>query len=322
MKTPNFWYESPGVTSSILLPISYIYLMGSKIKRKLANPKKVDPIVISVGNLVAGGAGKTPIAIALSSLFFDKEVAFLTRGYGGNDIGPTLVDRSKDIVDKVGDEALLLAKHAPTWVSKDRHAGAIAAYNYGINIIIMDDGHQNNSLIKDISIVVIDGHHGFGNKKIIPSGPLRENIKTGLDHADAVIIIGEDKNKVSQFCKPNCPLIHARLVPTMDSESLKKNRVIALAGIGYPYKFFNTLKEMGCNVVDEYAFGDHHKYKNSEIRKIYDKSVELNAILVTTEKDWLRLPEEMKTLVKKVPIKIEWQDEKQIKNFLKLITTK
>ena len=322
MKTPEFWYESPSVMSKILSPISCIYLMGSKIKQKFSTPKKVDLLVISVGNLVAGGAGKTPIAMAISSLFSDKEVAFLTRGYGGTVIGPTLVDRSKDKAEKVGDEALLLAKHAPTWVSKDRYAGAIAAYKNGINIIIMDDGHQNHSLIKDISIVVVDGYHGFGNEKIIPSGPLRENIKSGLDKADAVVLIGEDKNKISEFFRPNCPLINARLVPTEDSEALKKNRVIALAGIGYPNKFFNTLKEMGCNIVDEYAFGDHHRYKISEIRKIHDKALELDAILVTTEKDWLRLPDEVKTLVKKVPVKIEWHDEKQIKKFLKLRITK
>jgi tetraacyldisaccharide 4'-kinase len=232
--------------------------------------------VICVGNLTAGGSGKTPVAIAVAKhlLARDEKVFFLTRGYGGAEAGPLLVtDQS---AAKVGDEALLLAKTAPTIVARDRAAGARLAVAQGATIIVMDDGHQNFSLAKKLSLVVVDG---FDNGLMIPAGPLREPVAQGLSRADAVIAMNDDPLAFGG------PVLRARLAA--DGADLKGKRVFAFAGIGRPEKFITSLQEAGAIVTGREFFPDHHPYSPVEITRL--RQLAGDAVLVSTEKDFVRL---------------------------------
>jgi len=316
MKTPAFWYGEPGAAASLLAPIASLYALGGDIKNRYTRPHRATIPVICVGNLVAGGAGKTPVALALASLLAGREIAFLTRGYGGSQVGPLRVEAYRHRADEVGDEPLLLARVAPTWVARDRVAGAQAAVAAGAEIIIMDDGFQNPSLFKDFSVIVIDGATGFGNGLLVPAGPLREPPAAGFLRADAAVIVGEDRTGIASNLHPDFPLLAARLVPTPDGEFVAGKRVVAIAGIGQPAKFFATLQEMGCTLAAHHAFADHHLYTPHEIMQICVEAAALDATVVTTEKDWVRLPTTTRSMVQSVPVTLEWQDEDQIRALL------
>ncbi len=314
MKTPAFWYAEPGVTAAMLAPLASLFALGGRVQVRFTRTRRAAVPIICVGNLVAGGAGKTPVALALASLLAGRRIAFLTRGYGGSQAGPVQVRAQR--ADQVGDEPLLLARVAPTWVARDRVAGAQAAVEAGAELIIMDDGFQNPSLAKDLSLIVIDGASGFGNGLLLPSGPLREPLEEGLARADAVVIVGEDKTGVADRLPTGLPVLGARLTPTPDAEFVAGKRVVAIAGIGRPAKFFSTLEEMGCTVAAHHAFADHHRYKTDEIMQICVEAAALDAIPVTTEKDWVRLPVPTRPMVQTVSVVLEWQDEQQVRDLL------
>ncbi|NNE85545.1 MAG: tetraacyldisaccharide 4'-kinase [Alphaproteobacteria bacterium] len=320
MKTPAFWYQVPGATASALAPLASLYALADSVKKGFARPQRADVPVICVGNLVAGGAGKTPVALALAALLADRNIAFLTRGYGGIEVGPLKVEAYRHKATEVGDEALLLARAAPTWVSRDRVAGAKAASEAGADIIIMDDGFQNPSLEKDFSLIVVDGASGFGNGRLVPAGPLREPVAEGFARADALVIIGDDKTGIADNLHPDFPVLAARLTPTPEAEFVAGKRVVAIAGIGRPEKFFTTLQEMGCTLAAHHAFADHHRYTVPEIMNICVEAAALDATLVTTEKDWVRLPAQTKSMVQTVPVILEWQNEDKIRALLAGIT--
>ena len=316
MRTPDFWYGAPGAASAMLAPAASLCALGARINNRFARPYRAAVPVICVGNLVAGGAGKTPVALALAALLADREIAFLSRGYGGTQAGPLQVEAYRHRADEVGDEPLLLARAAPTWVARDRAAGARAAAAAGAEIIVMDDGFQNTSLAKDFSLIVVAGAMGFGNTRLVPAGPLREPVATGLARADAVVIVGGDKTGVGDNLHPDFPVFAARLAPTADAGFIAGKRVVAIAGIGRPAKFFATLEEMGCTVAAHHAFADHHRYTPDEIMQICVEAAALDATPVTTEKDWVRLPQPTRAMVQTVPVTLEWQDEGQIRALL------
>ncbi|MBC93161.1 MAG: tetraacyldisaccharide 4'-kinase [Rhodospirillaceae bacterium] len=319
MRTPKFWYNEPNIISSALLPLSKIYALSCNIRNKFINPASTTAPVICIGNLVAGGAGKTLVALSLVNILKNHSVAFLTRGYGGSFAGPIKVNPETHSFKQVGDEALLLSRAAPTWLAHNRIAGAQAAIADGAKVIIMDDGFQNLSIIKNYSLIVIEGETGFGNYRLIPSGPLRESINDGLARTDATIIIGDDKLGVSNIIPESIPLLKAIITPTLEGKKISGKRVIAFAGIGQPKKFFKTLKEMECCVLSEHTFSDHHVYTPNEILNICHEASALDAIAVTTEKDWVRLPSEVTPLVKKIPVKLEWQDSEIIQSLLEQV---
>ena len=316
MRTPDFWYRAPGAASALLAPAAGLYALGAGIKNRFARPYRAAVPVICVGNIVAGGAGKTPVAVAIASLLQGREVAFLSRGYGGSEAGPVQVEAYRHRADEVGDEPLLLARAAPTWVSRDRAAGARAAAEAGAGIIVMDDGFQNMSLAKDFSIVVVDGATGFGNGRLVPAGPLREPVGAGLARANAMVIVGDDKTGIAANMHPDFPVLAARLTPTQDAEFLTGKRVVAIAGIGRPAKFFATLEDMGCTVAAHHAFADHHRYTTDEIMQICVEAAALDATPVTTEKDWVRLPQPTRAMVQTVPVTLQWHDESQMRALL------
>ena len=320
MKAPKFWKRGSRMhIPRLLSPFAFFYHGITILKGFCSNPKSINVPVICVGNIVVGGAGKTPTAIAISKLLSEKgeNPYFLCRGYGGNLKGPIRVDTTIHNSKSVGDEALLLALRAPTWVSRNRLAGAIAASRDGASIIIMDDGHQNQTIKKDLSLIVIDNEFGFGNYKLLPAGPLRETLKGGISRADAAVFIGsEEFHDQNMLSDKNLPLIRAEFVPDLAAHKLRDKAVVAFAGIGWPEKFFNTLRSLECHLLNTYSFPDHHQYTPNEIMNLVEKAAELNADLVTTEKDWMRLDIDSRSMVKVVSGEIKWQQTKELESIL------
>ncbi len=317
MRAPDFW-RGRGALSTLLLPAAFGYEAASRLRHTAVRPWRAPVPVVCVGNLVAGGAGKTPTAIAIAHKLdrMGRSAHILTRGYGGRMHGPVRVETGLNSVRDVGDEALLLAARAPTWVSRDRPAGARAAAAAGAQIIVMDDGFQNPALAKDLSLIVIDGGYGLGNGRVMPAGPLRESLDSGLARADAVVLIGEDETGLVAEIGPRRPVLRARLVPTEEAAALAGKPVLAFAGIGRPEKFFRTLAELGCQIVDAVPYPDHHVYRPDEIMRLVEMASEAGAEPVTTEKDFVRLPPEARLMVRAVPVELEWRDEAAIDGLL------
>ncbi|HYG87377.1 MAG TPA: tetraacyldisaccharide 4'-kinase [Azospirillum sp.] len=307
MKTPGFWYRPAGPLAWLLAPLGSLY--GLSVRRRFATavPQRAGVPVMCVGNLVAGGAGKTPVAIAVAEALAGRgRVAhFLTRGHGGALRGPVAVDPARHTATDVGDEALLLAAHAPTWVARDRVAGARAAAAAGAQAVVMDDGFQNPHLTKNLSLVVVDGTAGFGNGFQVPAGPLREPVARGLARADAVVVMGEDRAGIAARVAPT-PVLHARLEPA--DTDLSGKRVLAFAGIGRPEKFFATLRGLGADVVETAAFADHHPYTEGEVRHLLERADAAGALAVTTAKDAVRLPPALRERVRTLPVRAVWAD--------------
>ena len=277
MRAPEFW-KNRGPLAQLLRPLGWLYGMSVAWKAATARPYKCAVPVICVGNLTAGGSGKTPIAMAVAVLLQNRgagDVFFLTRGYGGSAEGPLLVSRQPSVM--VGDEGLMLARIAPTVMAKNRPAGALFAIRQGASVIVMDDGHQNFTLAKNLSLVVVDD---LGNGLMIPAGPLREKVTQGLARADAVIAMNDDP--LPGFTGP---VIRARLVA--DGAAFAGRRVFAFAGIGRPEKFAASLKESGAIVTGAKFFPDHHAYGDAEIARLRARAGD--AALVTTQKDFVRL---------------------------------
>ena len=282
MRAPDFW-RNRGTCALLLAPLGALYGASVAFKARHARPFDPEIPVICVGNLTVGGSGKTPIAIALADLLRAQghRPYFLTRGYGGSTSGPALASRGHS-AQVMGDEALLLARTAPTIVARDRAAGARMAKDKGATVIVMDDGHQNFSLRKTLSLVVVDGESGFGNGLQIPAGPLREPVAQGLARADAVVVVGEGSPDLQGF---RGPVLRAHLAA--DAGAFAGKNVFAFAGIGRPEKFVASLEQGGAHVTGRCFFADHHPYSDAEIAQL--KALAADAELVTTEKDFVRL---------------------------------
>ena len=321
MRMPEFWNpgNSGGAQARLLTPLAWGYGMAGQVRRAFVTPQRVEVPVICVGNVIAGGAGKTPTALALAKLMQEWDVAphFLTRGYGGTARGPMRVDPKRHNARTVGDEPLLLARQAPTWLSRNRPAGARAAIADGAEAIVMDDGLQNPSLIKDVSLIVVDGGFGFGNERLIPAGPLRESLSQGLARADAIVLVGPDEaGVVARLGNNPAPVLRAELTPALQALKLRERAVVAFAGIARPAKFFRTLEAIGCKIVRRIQFADHRRYTPDEIMTLVEYAGAQGAIAVTTEKDWVRLPEEAKPMVQSVAVTLEWQDPDAVRELL------
>jgi tetraacyldisaccharide 4'-kinase len=305
--TPEFWAR-PGLVPDLLQPLAWAYAAAGAARHAWTAPWRAPVPVICVGNLVAGGAGKTPVVIALARRLQASGVALhlLSRGYGGSLAGPVAVDRARHGAAQVGDEALLLAAAAPSWIARDRVAGAKAAVAAGARCLLLDDGLQNPTLAKDLSLLVIDGAYGFGNGRVLPAGPLREPLDSGLARADAVVLMGEDRAGITPLLAKK-PLLRARLVPE-NAAAFAGRTVIAFAGIGRPAKFFATLEGVGARLAARHAFPDHHRYHAAELRRLLSEAETAHAVLVTTAKDAVRLPAEWRGHVEVLAVTAEFDD--------------
>lgn len=282
MRAPDFW-QSRGALASLLSPLGVLYGASVAFKARRAKPHDAGMPVICIGNLTAGGSGKTPIAIAVAQALRarGRKPFFLTRGYGGSEQGPVQVARAHS-ASAMGDEALLLVRAAPTIVARDRAAGARLAAEKDADVLVMDDGHQNFALRKSLSLVVVDAESGFGNGLMIPAGPLREPVRQGLSRADAVVLVGDGNPDLQNF---SGPVLRARLVA--ETAPVSGKTVFAFAGIGRPEKFMASLEEGGATVAGSCFFADHHPYTDDEILQL--KAIAGETMLVTTEKDFVRL---------------------------------
>ena len=310
MKAPAFWAHD-GALARLLSPFSLIYRAVSRARRRYTTPRDVGIPVLCIGNLVAGGAGKTPVALSLGAWLGSEgwSVAFLTRGHGGDLPGPVRVQPASHRARDVGDEALLLAEVAPTWVARDRVAGALAARDGGAEVIIMDDGFQNPSLTKTFSMVVIDGGFGFGNARVHPAGPLRESVAGGLARADAIALIGEDRQGLIESLPPSSPLARASVGVDPDPRLAPGTRVLGFAGIGRPGKFRESLENLGLEVAGFESFADHHAFTSAELDNLLETANRADALPVTTAKDHVRLPASYREQVARVNISLAWRDE-------------
>ncbi len=290
MRAPGFWRRD-GWVSRLLAPFGGLY--GAATARRLRRPGlRVPATVICCGNVTAGGTGKTIVALAIADILINAghRPAFISRGYGGRLKTPTRVDPARHTARDVGDEPLLLAARAPCFIGRDR--AAVARFAAGFTHLILDDGLQNPSLVKDISFLVIDGGAGFGNGRMIPAGPLREPVAAAARRVQAAILIGEDEFNAQAQLPPGLPVLKATLVPVYgkNDDDPRGRRVVGFAGIGRPGKFRASLIEAGAAVAEFIAFPDHHFYTETEISRLQAEAIRFNARLATTRKDLVRLP--------------------------------
>jgi tetraacyldisaccharide 4'-kinase len=319
--TPRWWYVRDGapapITRALLRPISWIWTAVGARKSAAARP--YDPVipVICIGNLTMGGAGKTPVAREILARLRARGIAAhgLSRGYGGREAGPLQVDPAIHTAADVGDEPLMLAGDGPFWIARDRAAGARAAAEAGARALVLDDGHQNFSLRKRLSLVVVDGETRdgewpFGDGAVFPSGPLREPLAAGLARADAVILMlpadvaAPDPALITVFAGK--PLLIARLLaPTPPPTGPQ----LGFAGVGKPWKVERALKAAGCDLVDFASFPDHAGLGDRTLKFLEDRASLFGAGLLTTEKDWVRLPPGWRAKVKAWPVRAVFENE-------------
>lgn len=317
MRAPGFWSGGGGVLPLLLSPIAAAY--AGVTARRMATPGWRAPVpVICCGNATAGGAGKTTLALDIGARLAARGVGahFLLRGYGGRLRGPVRVDRDSHTAAEVGDEALLLAHARPTWVSANRADGARAAVDALAQAIVMDDGLQNPTLEKDLSLLTIDGSYGFGNGKVIPAGPLREPVAAAAARCQAAVLIGPDETGALAALPANLPVLRARLVPGPEAASLAGRAVMAFCGIANPQKFFATLIEAGATIAGRSAFADHYPFDDGDMETILKEAASLRATPVTTRKDFVRIPAKFRAAVTVVTVGLEWAESSEIETLL------
>ncbi len=326
MKAPYFWSagldprsrEAAPLTRVLLTPFAWVYAAITAQRLARTSPLTVDAKVICVGNITAGGVGKSPVVALLRahiSAMYGVRVATLSRGYGGRLKGPLKVDPEIHSARDVGDEPIMLSHTGETWIGGDRAEAGLEMSRDGVDVIIMDDGHQNPGLSKDLSLVVVDSEAAFGNGYVIPKGPLREPVRAGLARASAVILLGGGliPHGISQS---SIPILHAAIVPARE---LPAGPYVAFAGIGKPQKFFDTLTAIGADVKDCVPFDDHHVYSNRNLDYLHKLASDHSAGLVTTEKDFARLNASQRVGILTLPVKIQFEQPDALDNLLQAV---
>ncbi len=294
MREPGFWHRPSSFVSLLLLPLGALY--GAVAARRLQRQGFDAGIpVLCVGNYHVGGAGKTPMVLALTRMLRDlgETPVVLSRGYGGRLHGPVRVDPDRHAAADIGDEPLMMARTVPVVVARDRISGVALARSQGASVILMDDGFQNPAIAKDASLIVIDGDRGLGNGLVFPAGPLRAPLPPQLARTDALIVVGDGAAAApvaTAIAAQGRPVLSAHLrADDVSVASLRGKRVLAFAGIGDPLRFFRTLRASCIEIVRERAFADHHPYAQAEIEALIAEAKPGALTLVTTEKDLARL---------------------------------
>lgn len=315
MNTPPFW-NTRTLASTLLSPLAWAYRLGNHYDRTHTRAAHAPIPVISVGNATVGGAGKTPTTLALVPLLraIGATPHLLVRGYKGEASQGTHAVAATDDWRRVGDEALLLARAAPTWVGASRLASATAAAKAGATLVVADDAHQHYRLHKNISLLVIDGPYGIGNGRLLPAGPLREPFAAALARADAVILIGDDHQQLTRALR--IPVFRASLKPRGDTAFLATTPWLAFAGIGRPEKFFTSLRTLGASVIATCPFPDHHAYREADAMALMAEANRLGARLITTEKDAVKLPPALAAVTATLAVDLVFEDAAGLTHFL------
>ncbi|MCI5050582.1 MAG: tetraacyldisaccharide 4'-kinase [Rickettsiales bacterium] len=310
MMEPLHWSSRSMLFGWLLLPVAWVYGLLVRFRLSLVTPTLLSVPVICVGNTTVGGAGKTPTVIQLCKYLqsIGQEPHVISRGYKGNYAGTVRVDPAKHDAIEVGDEPMLIAQHAPCWVARKRTQAANAAIAAGATVIIMDDGLQNPSIVKDMTINVVDGTYGFGNGFVMPAGPCRESVKRSMRKSDAVLIMNDEEHPRIRRYIPEAMPVFAGKVQAQDGLP-KDVSWHAFAGIAQPDKFFRTLESMGANIVLKSRFADHYWFKQTDLDRLLRESEEHGAQLITTEKDAMRLPEEFTQYVTVLPVELVVEPE-------------
>jgi len=321
LSTPRWWYQRDGrhgrVARTLLKPVAWIWAAATARRLARARPVDVGIPVISIGNLTVGGSGKTPVAREVLRLLRrgGSDAHALSRGYGGKLSGPLRVDPGTHTATDVGDEPLILSGDAPAWIAADRVAGARAAVAAGAKSLVLDDAHQNPALKKTLSLIVVDGETRedewpFGDGSVFPSGPMREPLRAGLARADAVVVLlpadapPADPDLLAVF--GTLPTFVARLEPAGPPPPGPQ---VGFAGIAKPWKVERALKAAGADLADFAPFPDHATYRPEDLAFLADRAALFEAGLVTTEKDWVRLPPDWRTRVVSWPVAARFEDE-------------
>lgn len=286
MKEPWFWREqglAARAAAAMMIPAALLYDGAQRLRAAIATPQDAGAPVICVGNASLGGTGKTPFALMLQRLLAERGVAahFTSRGYGGALNGPVRVT-PQHTADDVGDEPLLLAAAAPTWVAKSRIAGARAAAA-GADVIIMDDGFQNPTAKKACAFLLVNAADTDGAGRIFPAGPMREPLARAIARADALIFTGDGDDALDAS---GAPAFRAR---TTIEPGIPPQKCVAFCGIGNPHRFFADLEAAGFSLHATAAFPDHHFFSDADLSALRRKAKTEGAALITTEKDFVRL---------------------------------
>jgi len=312
MKTPAFWSHR-GAAAIALLPLTILWQIGAALKQATARPHKPAVPIICVGNLTAGGTGKTPLVGWLADRMSERgwQPAILTRGYGGSATGPLWVDPAEHDAGICGDEPLMLADGRAVMVARDRAAGARAiAAGGSYDLIIMDDGMQNPTLQRTLTIGVFDGGSGVGNGWLIPAGPLRIPFAEGVKRLDIAVINGGDDTGLRQRIDASLPVFDAALRPEASViETLADTPLLAFAGIGRPARFFAGIEAIGGQIVKKLSFADHHPYSQQDLVQIQEDAQRHGAEMITTQKDWMRLPADWRARIAMLPVSVDLDDE-------------
>ena len=322
LKAPKFWYsQNDTVYSNILYPSSLVFRFGTKL-RNWISVKKLSPIpTICIGNIVVGGAGKTPVSMKICKMLTKAgyKPHFISKGYAGTIKESTLVETWHS-PKSVGDESLLLSEIASTWIGVNRIKSANLAKKRGADCLILDDGFQNPSIDKDFSIIVVDGEQEFGNKRVLPAGPLRESIRRGLSRTNIVVVIGKINETLKNLIPSTIPVFRAKFEIKKDNEIFKGKKVTAFAGIAYPNKFFKTLESQGAKIIKEVSYPDHYIYNENDLLYLAEIANKTKSILVTTKKDFVRIPKTYRPLINTLDGEIIFEREdiitEQLSNML------
>lgn len=322
MKTPVFWFKKDSILKYLLFPLTYIWKAGYKYKKIKATCHSYPIPIICIGNIIMGGGGKTPLVIEVSKDLkkIGKNVHIVYKAFNVK-LKINALEVTKDSNPKeVGDEPILASSFSTTWIAKTRKYGIEKAIQNGADVILLDDGFQDYTIKKDFSLLVINSRQNFGNGFLFPSGPLREKIENGINKANCIFYYGNKRNFNKLVPKNKKPVFFVKIKPSKNKlKQLDKKKLIAFAGIAHPSNFFYTLYENNLHVIKKYYFSDHKNYKNNDLEKIINYSKSINSYVLTTEKDYIKVPKKFRSKIDFLPVSVNYDSKKLFKMMEKYV---